>query len=114
MNKPPVRSLLQFKASFEGACALAGKRHFMTYYLIAAHPGCTLGHMERLKGFLSSALKMVPEQIQIFTPTPATISSTLYYCETDMAGKKIFCEKSLQGRQKQKDIVRRAAKTRSG
>jgi radical SAM superfamily enzyme YgiQ (UPF0313 family) len=78
----------------------------MTYYLIAAHPGCTMDHMQRLKSFLSAGLKTTPEQVQIFTPTPATISTAMYYCETDMAGKKIFCEKNLPAMQKQKDLIR--------
>jgi hypothetical protein len=30
----------------------------------------------------------------------------MYYCETDMAGKKIFCEKNLPAMQKQKDLIR--------
>ncbi len=107
MNKPAPPSLLEFKALFHKACAASGQRLFMTYYLMAAHPGCTSRHMQRLKDFLSAALITTPEQIQIFTPTPATISTTLYYCETDMAGKRIFCEKSLAGKEQQnKQLLR--------
>lgn len=107
MNKPGTESLLRFKEVFDGFCATAGKNYFMTYYLMAAHPGCTSEHMRRLKSFLSAGLRTTPEQVQIFTPTPATISTTMYYCETDMAGNKIFCEKSLPGMQKQKEAIRR-------
>jgi uncharacterized radical SAM protein YgiQ len=110
MNKPLIKSLLQFKSIFDNACAVSGKRYFMTYYLVAAHPGCTVTHMQRLKDFLSSGLKTAPEQVQIFTPTPATISTTMYYCETDMTGNKIFCEKSLPGMQKQKNILIKTAR----
>ncbi len=109
MNKPSLKSLLQFKTLFEGSCNTAGKRYFMTYYLIAAHPGCTATHMQRLKVFLISELRATPEQIQIFTPVPSTISSTMYYCETDMEGNRIFCEKSLSGMQKQKNILTKIA-----
>jgi uncharacterized radical SAM protein YgiQ len=107
MNKPSLKSLMQFKAIFDNVCAVSGKRNFMTYYLIAAHPGCTVKHMQRLKDFLSSGLKTSPEQVQIFTPAPSTISTAMYYCETDMAGKKLFCEKSLPGMQKQKDFLKK-------
>ena len=106
MNKPPPESLLRFKDGFDGICATAGQNYFMTYYLMAAHPGCTMDHMQRLKSFLSAGLKTTPEQVQIFTPTPATISTAMYYCETDMAGKKLFCEKNLPALQKQKDLIR--------
>ena len=109
MKKPAIKSLMQFKAIFDRACTESGKRYFMTYYLIAAHPGCTIKHMQRLKNLLSSGLKATPEQVQIFTPTPATISTAMYYCETDMAGNNIFCEKSLPGMQKQKNILRKTA-----
>lgn len=107
MNKPAPVSLLKFKALFDAACTFSGKRYFLTYYLMAGHPGCTAEHMRQLKKFLSCGLKSIPEQIQIFTPTPATISSTMYYCETDLAGNKIFCEKDRSGLQKQKDIIRK-------
>ncbi len=105
MNKPGPDSLMAFKALFDSAGAAAGRQHFMTYYLMAAHPGCTMRHMQRLKAFLSSGLRTVPEQVQVFTPTPATISTTMYYCETDMAGRKIFCEKDPREMQTQKDLI---------
>lgn len=107
MNKPSIKSLMKFKELFENICKEKDKRFFMTYYLMAAHPGCTNTHMQRLKSFLQGGLKILPEQIQIFTPTPSTNSTTMYYCETDMAGKKIFCEKDQNAKQKQKDILRK-------
>ena len=82
----------------------------MTYYLMAAHPGCTLDHMRRLKGFLKGGLKHLPEQVQIFTPTPSTMSSAMYYCETDATGRKLFCEKDLIAKERQKDILKKPAK----
>ncbi|MEA1959504.1 MAG: YgiQ family radical SAM protein [Chloroflexota bacterium] len=108
MNKPGVKPLMEFKSMFDEACAASGKRNFLTYYIIAAHPGCTLGHMQRLRSFLSTGLKLIPEQVQIFTPTPSTISTTMYYCETDMEGNGIFCERSLKGMQRQKDVLKRS------
>ena len=32
----------------------------------------------------------------------------MYYCETDMSGNKIFCEKSLKGMQQQKDTLKKS------
>jgi uncharacterized radical SAM protein YgiQ len=108
MNKPPVEPLTKLKAMFDSACSESGKRYFLTYYIIAAHPGCTISHMQRLREFMSTELKLIPEQVQIFTPTPSTISTAMYYCETDMSGNRIFCEKSLKGMQQQKDVLKRA------
>jgi uncharacterized radical SAM protein YgiQ len=108
MNKPSIKSLMKFKTLFDGTCTKLDKRYYMTYYLIAAHPGCTLRHMQCLRNFMSTELKLIPEQVQIFTPTPSTISTAMYYCETDMSGNRIFCEKSLKGIQQQKDVLKTA------
>lgn len=121
MNKPSPESLTSFKETFDTACARSGKRQFMTYYILAAHPGCTREHMLALRRFLSEKLRATPEQVQIFTPTPSTLSTTMYRCETDLSGKRIFCEKSVAGKQEQKDVLaparaksprRRAARNR--
>jgi uncharacterized radical SAM protein YgiQ len=108
MNKPSAKSLMKFKAMFDNTCNSLGQRYFLTYYLMAAHPGCTMRHMQRLRVFLSTELKLIPKQVQIFTPTPSTISTAMYYCETDMSSNKVFCEKSLKGIQQQKDVLKRS------
>lgn len=110
MNKPPLESLLHFKSLFDAAAVDAGLRLFATYYVIAAHPGCTVAHMQHLKQVLSSKLRAAPEQVQIFTPTPATLSTAMYYCEMDLTGKRLFCEKNLREKEKQKSILRPATR----
>jgi radical SAM superfamily enzyme YgiQ (UPF0313 family) len=105
MNKPTPESLLQFKSLFDSAASRDGHRLFMTYYLMAAHPGCTDRHMTALKHFLGRGLKTTPEQIQVFTPTPSTLSTAMYYCETNLKGERLFCEKTLGGKQRQKNLL---------
>lgn len=106
MAKPGPRDLLKFKSAFEQSTKKAGKNQFLTYYFIAAHPGCTQQDMQRLQSFTSHHLHINPEQVQIFTPTPSTWSTAMYYTETDpFTRRKIFVEKSPQGRQRQKDTV---------
>jgi len=62
--------------------------------------------MKKLKSFASSELKINPEQVQIFTPTPSTYSTLMYYTEKDpFTGKRIFVEKDLARKQKQKDLL---------
>ncbi len=100
------RSLLDFKKRFDSFSRKAGKNQFLTYYLIAAHPGCKDSDMRKLKKFTREKLKTNPEQVQIFTPTPSTYSSLMYHTKIDpFTGKKIFVEKSFKGREKQKQIV---------
>ena len=106
MGKPGTVLLLQFKELFDRMTRNAGKEQFLTYYLIAAHPGCTDDDMKKLKQFTSEKLKMNPEQVQIFCPAPSTYSSLMYYTETDpFTGKPIFVEKDPQNKDRQKSIV---------
>ena len=106
MGKPGVKPLVRFKNLFYRLTRVARKKQFLTYYLIAAHPGCTERDMRRLKRFAGRELKVSPEQVQIFTPTPSTYSSLMYYTEMDpWTGEEIFVEKDLSGKERQKNIV---------
>jgi len=108
MGKPGGDALLQFKSKFDKLSKAAGKPQFLTYYMIAAHPGCTERDMAALKRFSSQKLHVNPEQVQIFTPTPSTYSSLMYYTELDpWTREPIYVEKELRGKQRQKDIVTR-------
>jgi uncharacterized radical SAM protein YgiQ len=106
MRKPSVQSLLAFKQRFDALSKAAGKKQFLTYYLIAAYPGCTQEDMIALKRFASEKLGVLPEQVQIFTPTPSTYASLMYYTEKDpFTGESLFVEKSLTGKMKQKAAI---------
>jgi uncharacterized radical SAM protein YgiQ len=106
MGKAGADNLLAFKTIFEKLNAAAGSKQFLTYYFIAAHPGCREEDMRDLKAFTSRELKINPQQVQIFTPTPSTYSSLMYWTEIDpITGKKIFVEKDVHKKQQQKDIV---------
>ena len=106
MGKPQAQSLLNFKQIFEKTTASSGQKQFLTYYFIAAHPGCTEKDMRELKSFAGRELKTNPRQVQIFTPLPSTYSGLMYFTEIDPAtGRKIFVEKKTEKKQRQKDIV---------
>lgn len=110
MGKPGSQSLLRFKEKFDRLTRAAGKPQFLTYYLIAAYPGCTESDMLRLKTFASQRLQVNPEQVQIFTPTPSTYASVMYYTEMDpFTLQPIFVEKDPLKKERQKDIVTRKA-----
>jgi uncharacterized radical SAM protein YgiQ len=106
MGKPGKDVLLEFKKQFDEINREQGKDQFLTYYLIAAHPGCYDHHMEELSSFCRNYLKTNPEQIQIFTPSPSTISTMMYYTRRDWNNTtNIKSEHSMQMKQIQKDIV---------
>jgi radical SAM superfamily enzyme YgiQ (UPF0313 family) len=102
----PGKSILQFRNLFYKLTKAARKDQFLTYYLIAAHPGCTESDMQALKTFASRHLKINPEQVQIFTPTPSTYSSLMYYTEMDpFTGERLFVEKDVAKKERQKNIL---------
>ncbi len=106
MGKPDKKVLTTFKSNFEDLTQKSGKKQFLTYYMIAAHPGSTQKDMEDLKSFANADLKLNPEQVQVFTPTPSTYSTLMYYTEVDpWTRKPIFVEKDPSKKQKQKDVV---------
>jgi len=106
MGKPNKETLLHFKKRFDNLNKKSGKRQFLTYYLIAAHPGSQMEDMQHLKAFANKELRLNPEQVQVFIPTPSTYSTLMYYTEMDpWTRKPVFVEKDPARKQKQKDIV---------
>lgn len=106
MGKQGKAPLKEFKEKFYKINSKLGKKQFLTYYLIAAHPGCDEKDMLDLRRFASSELRINPEQVQVFTPTPSTYSTLMYYTEINpFTNKKLFVEKDNGKKQKQKDIL---------
>ncbi|MEG0069758.1 YgiQ family radical SAM protein [Cetobacterium sp.] len=113
MGKQGKSMLKEFKDRFYELNKKHDKKQFLTYYLIAAHPGCNEKDMLDLKRFASSELKISPEQVQVFTPTPSTYSTLMYYTEMNpFNNQKLFVEKDNGKKQKQKDIITQNNKTR--
>ena len=106
MGKPGQEDLLRFKELFYALTKKEKKKQFLTYYLIAAHPGCTEEDMRKLRVFALRQLRLLPEQVQVFTPTPSTYSTLMYWTERDpFTGTPIFVEKTIRGRQQQRGQV---------
>ncbi len=106
MGKPSKNILTDFKKDFDNLSQESGKKQFLTYYMIAAHPGSTQKDMEKLKRFANADLRLNPQQVQIFTPTPSTYSTLIYYTELDpWTREPVFVEKDPMKKQKQKDVV---------
>lgn len=106
MGKPMPESLLKFRELFLRLNRSEKKKQFLTYYIIAAHPGCTRDDMQKLKVFARQKLNLLPEQVQVFTPTPSTYSTLMYYTGLDpISGEPCFVEKSVTKKDLQKKII---------
>jgi uncharacterized radical SAM protein YgiQ len=108
MGKPEINILMDFKELFDRLVRQSSVPRYLTYYLMAAHPGCTEEHMQKLSWFCENRLFTRPEQIQIFTPTPSTLSTLMYYTGIHpFTGERLFVEKRTNGKQNQKNLIRR-------
>jgi len=72
-------------------------------YFISSHPGCTDTDMKDLVAELKS-LRVRPEQVQDFTPTPMTLSTLMYYTGFDpYTGKKVYVARNIEEKRRQKE-----------
>ncbi|MDD1753299.1 MAG: YgiQ family radical SAM protein [Methanotrichaceae archaeon] len=82
MNKPPVKVMDAFRKSFDEMNEELGKEQYILPYFMSGHPGCTITDMIELAEYIRDN-KMYTEQVQDFTPTPMTISTTMFYTGLD-------------------------------
>ena len=106
MGKPAIDACALFRKRFYQITREAGLNQFLSYYLMAAYPGCTQDDMRRLRHYTRSQLQAAPEQIQIFTPTPSTYGALMYHTERDpFDGKPLFVEKDRRKKLFQKEEI---------
>ena len=76
----------------------------LSFYFIAAHPGSTMKEAKEL----ARAIKKIKnaENVQIFTPTPMTVSTCMYYTGLDpKTGKKIYVPYTYSEKKEQKRLI---------
>jgi radical SAM superfamily enzyme YgiQ (UPF0313 family) len=102
MKKPPYKLFEKFKSIFDKISKEAGLKQQIIPYFISSHPGSRPEDMAELAALTKkSGYKL--EQVQDFTPTPMTLSSTIYYTGIDPYTKeKIYSAKSKKERDEQR------------
>jgi uncharacterized radical SAM protein YgiQ len=113
MGKPDSRALLDFRSLFQDLLKKENKENklFLTYYMIAAHPGCRQQDMQRLQTFCRDQLGILPRQVQLFTPSPSTWSTTMYHtCRAPGSGKPLYVEKKDGARKAQVESLLKRGK----
>ena len=107
MGKPDFGKLEQFRTMFEMASSHAGKKSELSYYIMAAHPGCSLSDMTYLQRTMSDGKRPIAASVQIFTPTPSTFSTLMYYTERNsFKNEPVFVEKEMGRKMKQKKAIK--------
>jgi uncharacterized radical SAM protein YgiQ len=94
MRKPPFKTLESFVSLFNSINRKLKRKIEMAPYLIVGHPGENRADVVEMKKKLKS-LGMRSTDVQIFTPTPGTLSTAMYYAECDPSFKSIPVEKAI-------------------
>lgn len=101
MRKPSFGLFKSFKKIFDDTNRRFGLKQQLIPYFISSHPASTVEAMANLAEE-TSALGYHLEQIQDFTPTPMTLSTTIFYCGFDPYSQKpIFTAKEKSEKQLQ-------------
>ncbi|WP_448375536.1 YgiQ family radical SAM protein [Fervidobacterium sp.] len=106
MRKPSAELFLDFKKRFEGAAKKKGQKKYVIGYFIVGHPGEGLKENIYLRDFVKKHMGYTPQQVQIFAPTPGTLSTTIYYSGIDpFTGEEIYVEKKDKLRNQFKENI---------
>ena len=106
MNKSEV-PVEEFRRLF---LKLTGNRkQHLKYYFMVAHPGTTMKEAEELAAYikkLESEGEKPVEGVQIFTPTPMTRSTCMYYTGRDPeTGKPVYVPRTFEEKKAQKRLL---------
>ena len=105
MGKPEIETYLKFKKRFYEITKSIGKEQFLVPYLMSSHPGSTIKDAIELAVFLKNE-GMRPEQVQDFYPTPATISTCMYYTGLNpYTMEKVYTAKTPEEKAEQRALL---------
>ncbi len=82
MGKPSREVFDAFRERFEALERGKKKRQYLVPYLMSGHPGCRIADMVELAEYVRDT-GLYTEQVQDFTPTPMSISTTIYHTGLD-------------------------------
>ncbi len=105
MGKPPHSVYEKFLKRYERVNRLTGKKQYVVPYLMSSHPGSTMKEAVKLAEYIRD-LGYMPEQVQDFYPTPATISTCMYYTGLDpRTMKPVYVPKSAHEKAMQRALI---------
>jgi uncharacterized radical SAM protein YgiQ len=103
MRKPSFKYFQLFKTYFDAINRNFSLKQQLIPYFISSHPVCTDTHMKNLANQIRQ-MNLKPEQVQDFTPTPMTLSSTIFYTGVDpYTNKKVYVARTKEAKLRQKE-----------
>lgn len=105
MGKPENAVYETFKERYKKVNEDLNKKQYLVPYLMSSHPGSTLKEAVALAEYLRD-LGYMPEQVQDFYPTPATISTCMYYTGLDpRTMKPVYTPKAPHEKAMQRALI---------
>ena len=105
MGKPSKDVYNRFAEKFHHMNVKLDKKQFLVPYLMSSHPGSTLHDAIALAEYLRD-MKISPEQVQDFYPTPASISTCMYYTGLDpRTMKEVYVPKEQKEKAMQRALL---------
>ena len=80
------------------------RRIELASYIVVGHPGETIRDVLEMKEKLR-ALGLRHTDVQIFTPSPETLSTAMYYTDLDVSMRPIQTEKKIKELCHRKDMM---------
>jgi len=106
MKKPQNSDFQEFLSLYDKLNRDNAKNQFISCYFLVAHPGESMGSIKNTESMIKKYLKFRPEQVQIFTPTPSTVSTAIFYTGIDMdTGDTVKVIKDLSMKNEMKSIL---------
>jgi len=104
MGKPRFAVFAEFVRLFQGINRGLRRPVELAPYLIVGHPGET-GAMVPIMRDKLRALGLKTCDVQIFTPSPGTLSTAMYHAEASPAGGPLAVEKNIRALQERKGYL---------
>lgn len=105
MGKPEHAVYEKFITSYKKINQDLGMKQYVVPYLMSSHPGSTLKEAVKLAEYIRD-MGYMPEQVQDFYPTPATISTCMYYTGLDpRTMKPVYVPKSIHEKEMQRALI---------
>jgi len=105
MRKPAIEYFTEFMLRFRAATEQLGKKQFLVPYFQCAHPG--VGPQETVElALYMKEHNLRPRQVQLFIPTPSTLSTAIFYTGLDpMNGKEVYVARGSKERARQRALL---------
>jgi uncharacterized radical SAM protein YgiQ len=108
MRKPAFQVLESFVRLFRSINRRLKRRVELEPYLVVGHPGETWGDVTGMKKRLDS-LGLKPISVQVFTPSPGSLSTAMYHGECNLSFDPIPVEKKVGELTRRKNLLTQRA-----